>query len=166
MRRPLALVSLALVLGAALAATVFWNDAARATSLAPPPFSPAPGTAIPGHALLIADDLVIETDTSHSTPWHHTGACERMILVVRGIRAALVEFYTSMDGAVADTWWTDDNEDNFNLVFPGLGTTSWTFSFSFHGLQPAAAPRTRVVFHAPDGEPAQTVDKAWIYCVG
>ncbi|HEU0304397.1 MAG TPA: hypothetical protein VFR32_07445 [Gaiellaceae bacterium] len=156
---------MAVVLGAASAVTVFRNDVARATGLAPPSTQALSVQAV-GHAILVAEDLTVPVATKVDTPWIDTSDCERMFLVVRGYTAppAALEFYTSMDGAAADTWWSDDTEDNFNIVEPGLDAASWTYSFSAHGQQPAAAPFARVSFK--HGEPTpETVDKAWIYCV-
>ena len=167
MRRPLVVLFMSLLAGSALAAVIFGGGAAKATVLAPPPFSPGPLIANAGEAVLVADDLVVPPSTQVNTKWVDTSACERMFLVVRGYTApaAALEFYTSMDGTVPDTWWSDDEEDNFTFVEPGLDADSFTFAFSAHREQPAAAPYARVSFE--HGETTdESVDKAWIYCVG
>jgi hypothetical protein len=167
MRRPLEVLFMSVVAGVAVGAIAFGGDAAKATGLAPPPFGPVPLMATAGEAVLVADDLVVPESTQVNTQWVNTSACERMFLVVRGYTAppAALEFYTSMDGAVPDTWWSDDEEDNFTFVEPGLDADSFTFAFSAHGDQPAAAPFARVRFkHGSEND--ESVDKAWIYCVG
>jgi len=165
MRGPLAFVFLATLAGVALASITLGDDVARATGLAPPPAQALSVQAV-GHPILVADNLTVPVATKVDTPWVDTSDCERMFLVVRGYTAppAALEFYTSMDGTTADTWWSDDTEDNFNIVEPGLDAVSWTFSFSAHGQQPAAAPFARVSFEHGEAIP-ETVDKAWIYCV-
>jgi hypothetical protein len=167
MRRPLAVLLGSVAAGAAIGAVALGGDIAKATSLAPPPFSPAPLMANGGEAVLVADDLVVPESTQVSTKWVNTSACDRMFLVVRGYTAppAALEFYTSMDGVVPDTWWTADEENNFTFVEPGLDAESFTFAFSAHAEQPAAAPFARVSFeHGSEND--ESVDKAWIYCVG
>jgi hypothetical protein len=164
MRRPLAIGFGTVVVAAAFAATTFGGGVAWATGLAQP--DKAESVKSVGHAILVADNLTVPVATQVNTPWVDTSDCERMFLVVRDYTAppAALEFYTSMDGTTADTWWSADTEDNFNIVEPGLDAASWTFSFSAHGQQPAAAPFARVSFEHGEGTP-QTVGKAWIYCV-
>jgi hypothetical protein len=169
MRIPLAVLFLSGLAGVVVGAIAFGGDVAKATGLAPPPFtpSPAPLMANPGDAVLVADDLAVPESTQVNTKWVKTSACERMFLVVRGYTEppASLEFYTSMDGTVPDTWWSDDDENNFTFVEPGLDADSYTFAFSAHGDQPAAAPFARVSFEH-GSETDESVDKAWIYCVG
>ena len=167
MHRRLAVLFLSAAAVVAIGVVAFSGGVAKATGLAPPPFSPAPVVAQPGEAVLVADDLVVPEATQVNTKWVDTSACGRMFLVVRGYTAppAALEFYTSMDGSVPDTWWSADDEDNFAFVEPGLDADSFTFAFSAHGDQPAAAPFARVSFeHGSTTD--ESVDKGWIYCVG
>jgi hypothetical protein len=176
MLRPLAFVCLSVIVGAVLAVTVFRNDIAQATGLAQSvTVDNTPDQSVPvrgvGRTILVADNLVVPPHGSPGnpvyTPWVDTRDCQRLLLVVRGSSQAAssagTEFETSMDGVTTDTWWTADYEDNHNYIHQS-GGTSYAYSFSFHGQQPAAAPFARVSFGHGDATP-ETVEKAWIYCV-
>jgi hypothetical protein len=166
MRRPQALAFLATVAAVALAAVVvFGDEAAQATGVARSAEKVQSVHSV-GRTILLAENLTVPVATKIVTPWVDTSDCDRMLLVVRDYTAppASLEFYTSMDGVTADTWWSDDTEDNFTFVEPGLDAGSFTFAFSAHGQQPAAGPWARVTFAHGSSSP-ETVGKAWIYCV-